>query len=109
MEITNFNWWLTALPEVLRAGRYPLDDKGFSNFYCSQTHALHVYDYAGVIRFGTREYALHPGDVTLSPALAETRYDLPRPGLHWCIHFHPVEGSGERCVIPLHMPLGPLK
>lgn len=109
MASTDFDWWLAVLPEVLRAGRYPLDDRGFSHFYCSQTLALHVYDYEGVIRIGAREYALHPGDVTLSPAYGETRYDLPKPGHHWCIHFHPAHGRGERCAIPLHMSLGPLK
>ena len=106
---TDFTWWLEALPEVHRAGRFPLDERGFPHFYRSETHALHVYDYEGAIRIGPREYVLHPGDATLSPARGETRYDLPKPGHHWCVHFYPVQGKGERCTLPLHMPLGPLR
>jgi len=109
MAISEFTWWLAALPDVLRSGRYPLDDKDFSYLYCSPTHALHLYDYHGVIRIGEREYALHPGDVTLSPAQGDTRYHVLKRGHHWCVHFHPVIGSGERCAIPFHMALGPLR
>lgn len=102
-------WWLSVLPDVFRAGRYPLDDRNFSYLYCGPTHALHLYDYHGVIRIGDCEYGLRPGDLTLSPAQGETRYNLPAPGHHWCIHFHPVQGRGERCAIPVHMSLGPIK
>lgn len=109
MRTADFTWWLSVLPNVFRSGRFPLDDKNFSYLYCSPTHALHLYDYHGVIRIGDREYPLHPGDLTISPAGVETRYHLIKPGHHWCIHFHPLEGSGERCAVPLHMPLGAFK
>jgi AraC-like DNA-binding protein len=109
MAETPFPWYLAALPEVVRAGRFPLDDRDFAYAYRSPTHALHLYDYHGTIRIADAEHALRPGDLTLSPAGVETRYHLPRPGHHWCIHFRPVAAAGEACAIPLHLPLGPLK
>lgn len=109
MNATDFPWWLAALPEVTIAGRFPLHEHDFTYLYRSSTHALHIYDYHGAIRIAEREYPLQPGDLTLSPAGGVTRYHLPRPGHHWCIHFRPVQGRGEQCALPLHMRLGPFK
>ena len=110
--VADFTWWLALLPDVNRSGRFPLDDRDFSHFYCSPTHALHLYDYHGTIRIADREYTLRPGDLTVSPAQVETRYHVPKPGHHWCVHFQPAksaEGNGERCTIPLHLSLGTIK
>lgn len=109
MTALGFAWPYHACPEVSVAGRFPLDDRDFDHVYCAETHALHVYDYHGAIRIGQREYPLHPGDFTLSPRLGETRYHLPRPGHHWCIHFRADTSSGRSCLLPLHIPLGGIK
>ncbi|MBA3709781.1 MAG: hypothetical protein H0W83_13290, partial [Planctomycetes bacterium] len=104
-----FTWPVAALPDVLRAGRYPFDDRGFEVCYRSPTHALHVYEYHGAIRIGDRSFTLAPGDATISPVGIETRYDLPRRGHHWCVHFHPVEIRGASCRLPTKVALGSLR
>lgn len=100
-----FTWSTQALPQVLRAGRYALADRDFSYTYRGPSHALHLSLYHATIRFGDHAVALAPGDLTCSPAWGETRYHLPRPGFHWCIHFLPAPLSGESVTIPLHLPL----
>ncbi len=103
-------WSTAALPTVVVAGRYPLDDREFAFAYRGSTHSLHVYDYEGWIRFGDQpERALKPGDATLSPAGGVTRYHLPRPGRHWCVHFLPVVATGAPCSLPLLVSLGGLR
>src|SRR5258708_6796885 len=109
IEGPTLRWPLRALPPVVRAGRFPLDDQGFEHRYRAPTHALHIYDYHGEIRMGGRRFVLRPGDATLSPAGGETLYHLPAPGHHWCIHFQPVGRHGERAVLPFHLPLGGLR
>jgi len=104
-----FTWPLAGLPAVRQAGRYPLDDRDFSYVYKSPGYALHLYDYHGDIRIGSEPFTLSPGDLTFSPPGVETRYHLPKPGHHWCIHFHPAAITGETCAIPVWMSLGPLK
>ncbi|MBA3685885.1 MAG: helix-turn-helix transcriptional regulator [Planctomycetes bacterium] len=107
MDDSMLPWSLAVLPTVRIAGRFPLDDRDFAYAYRGPTHALHVYDYDGWIRFGEqREHPLRSGDLTLSPAGGLTRYHLPRAGRHWCIHFDPVRAVGAPCAIPLHLSLG---
>ncbi len=110
MVADSLAWSSAVLPAIHSAGRYPLDDRDFAFAYRGPTHALHVYDYEGWIRFGEdREQALRPGDATVSAAGGVTRYHLPRPGRHWCVHFHPVEPAGTPCSLPLHVALGGLR
>lgn len=84
-----FEWPVQALPRVRLVGRFPLAAKQFPFAYRSKVHALHLHDYHGVIRLEDREYPLEPGTLTLSPANERSSYDLPVPGIHWCIHFDP--------------------
>ncbi len=100
-------WPMRALPAVYVAGRFPLDDQGFSYRYLGKRHALHLYDYHGRIRIGRREVALRPGDVTLTPAGVPTWYDVTAPGHHLCIHFEAMKTGGRDAVrLPLHQSLG---
>jgi AraC-like DNA-binding protein len=109
MGTPDFVWSSAALPGVAIAGRFPMPIQGFSHRYGGATHALHVYDYAAAMRLCGSEIQLRPGDLTISPAGEETRYDLVRPGQHWCIHFHPAAQAGEPISIPVHLALGALK
>lgn len=103
-----FTWPLDTLPRIYTAGRYPLDDKHFHTTWCSATHALHLYDYTGRIRIGEQEFALKPGDLTLTPGGTTTYYDLDAPGHHLCLHFQPAERVGKAvATLPIHMSLGP--
>jgi AraC-like DNA-binding protein len=87
---------------------FPLAARRFSYQYRAATHALHLHDYVGTIRLDSREFALEPGTLTVSPALGVSSYDLPRPGSHWCILFHPepVARRAARIQLPLLRRLG---
>ncbi len=102
-----FPWPLRASAPVAIAGRFPLDDLGFSYRYRSRTHALHLYDYSGAILIGRRRFAIRPGDVTLTPAGIVSRYDVANPGHHWCVHFAAIDVAAPRIRLPLHFSPGP--
>ena len=102
-----FTWPAGTLPRIERAGRYPHDDRGYKYTYLTPTHALHLYGYEAGMRLGTEEIALQPGDATITPAGVESRYDLPRAGRHWCVHFQPAPAAAGWTVdLPLHLRLG---
>ena len=96
-------WPLEAIPRIVVAGRFPLADAAHEIRYRGQTHALHLHGYGGAMRLGGVERPIAPGDVTLSPAEQASSYALERAGLHWCIHFVPVDAAGERVLLPLHL------
>lgn len=101
-------WPLNARPRLRVAGVFPLDQRRFEFAYLNRTHALHLHDYRGAIRMGQDEYALQPGTLTLSPAGVVSRYDLPEPGTHWCVHFDPQGSRGvSRVYLPRILVLGP--
>ena len=101
-----FSWPTATIPRIRGAGRFPLNDRGYSTTYLGRTHALHLHLYAGRIRIGDASFDLHEGDLTLSPAGVASGYDLPTHGYHWCVHFYPQhEHSDRRLDLPLHMPL----
>jgi AraC family transcriptional regulator len=102
-----FRWPMNTWPLIKVAGRYPLHKENFTTTYHGQTHAIHLYDYHGFIRFGKRQFEISPGTVTISPAAGDTSYHVPRRGYHLCVHFHPVRATGPRIKIPLHIPPGP--
>jgi AraC-like DNA-binding protein len=111
-NVPTVHWPLSTLARVTTAGRFPLDDQHFSHGYGgpgTPIHALHIYGYSGTIRIGNREFNLSPGDLTLSPAGVTTRYHLPRPGHHYCLHFEAVKArkSPQSVGLPVHMNLGP--
>lgn len=96
-----------VLPRIEVAGRFFHDDRRFASVYRSPAHALHLYEYPGRIRFGDHTVEFEPGALTLSPAGGETRYDLPRPGRHWCVHFTLPRGRCDTVALPLYTPAGP--
>lgn len=104
--LAGLEWGLGSLPEVLRAGRFPLDDRDFSGRYCGATHALHIYAYTARMNHGGTLIDLRPGDCTISPAGGETRYHLDEPGYHGCVHFRPMAHTTALVQIPLHQHLG---
>ena len=82
------DWPVEARPTVKLAGRFPLADRDFGFVYHSQIHALHLHEYAGRIRMAARTFTLSPGTMTFSRAGADSAYDLPEAGFHWCIHLN---------------------
>ncbi|HEV2531806.1 AraC family transcriptional regulator [Phenylobacterium sp.] len=99
-------WPATTPPRLKLAGQFPLADRDFATRYLGQTHALHLHAYAGRMQLGDLELELAPGDLTVTPAGLRSAYDLPQPGRHWCVHFHPVEAQGQQIAVPLHLRLG---
>ena len=102
-----FHWPTATIPRIRVAGRFPLNDQGYATTYLGRTHALHLHSYDGRIRIGGEQFILHDGDLTLSPAGVASGYDLPKPGYHWCVHFHPVERveAEAQISLPLHLTL----
>lgn len=107
-------WWpLRQMPVVLTAGRFFLGDRGFNVTYWQHRRmAVHLYEYHATMRLGGITLRLRPGDLTLSPPGVPTRYDLPQPGTHLCIHLaqaHPRaehDPPGSATMLPLHLSLG---
>jgi len=106
---SSLDWPLRALPAIRNAGRFALDDANFSSRYLADTHAVHIHNYHATMRLGDETFPLRPGDVTISPAGVPSWYALPKPGFHWCVHFHPAQPAREPgAKLPLHFPLGSL-
>ena len=104
----HLQWPVTARSELHIAGLFPLDARGFSYVYRAPVHAIHLHEYSGTIRLAGKDFPLEPGTLTVSPANEDSSYDLPRPGVHWCIHFdpQPVDRDTPYLCLPLVLPLG---
>ena len=87
---------LNGLPEVQLATHAFHHDRGFRPTHLAPFHALHVYEYAGVMRLGDRQFNLRPGCYSITPARIQATYDLPDGGYHWCVHFRLPPARGER-------------
>lgn len=101
-----WNLPLEILPNIALAGQFTLAERDFAVVHQGPAHALHLHDYSGRMMLGDEEVPLAPGDVTLSPAGVPTRYHLPRPGKHWCIHFTHAAGATASVPVPLHLAGG---
>lgn len=98
-------WPLEVMPKIVMAGSFPLADQGFQIRYRSPTHAVHLHEYAGWIRFGGQPpRRLTPGTITFSPAGGTTTYDLDHPGRHWCVHFKPARARRGMIALPWLVP-----
>lgn len=96
-------WPINARPRVEAVVQALLVDRHFEPVHRALTHALHLHTYEGVIRIGEQAHDLSDGVLTLSPAQVASSYDLPRRGMHWCIHFQ-VSQPDAACPT-LHIPL----
>ncbi len=106
-EIFDFPIPLAARPAIDIATRFLLADRNHCIIYKARSHAVHLYEYECVMRFGDTPVQILPGDMTISPAGTETSYHLPEPGEHLCSHFHIPRVPGRQATIPMHMRLGP--
>lgn len=84
----NVSYPLVSLPEIDRAGEYPLLNAGFDFTYTQQTYSLHFYEYDAQMKLGDEEFIIHHGDLTLEPPETTYAFASDEPGRHWCIHFY---------------------
>ena len=96
---------LLSLPEIDRAGEYPLLNSGFDFTYTQQTYSLHFYEYEGRMRLGDEELLIKAGDLTLEPPETLYAYSSENPARHWCIHFF-WEGFGDTFSVNCFHQLG---
>lgn len=105
---TIFTWNRSAMPEILRANRYFLNDRNFSTIYCGTGHALHMYDYDCEMIIDGKKFNISKGDITISPAGIKTSYNLQEGGgWHYCTHFKTSTVKLKKNMdftIPLYIP-----
>lgn len=97
-----------ALPELVRAGKYPLPNATHDFKWRNPTHSLHLYLYECEMLLGDETLQIRSGDITVTPAGVTSSYQKETPGEHWCVHFHcPAGAVGERVMeIDCHIPAG---
>lgn len=100
-----FHWPRTILPQIVAAGRYPMEASRYRRVYQLSEHALHLYEYCGQMCFNKQEVQLHHDTMTLTPAGVPTVYDLSAPGTHLCIHFKVSHSRRNVISLPLHQRL----
>lgn len=105
-----FQWPLCCIPNVLNAGKFPFSGQHFANNYLAiKHHALHFYDYHGVIRLCGNDYPITPGSCSITPMGKSAQYHLEKKGFHYCVHFNVqerFESGGEMVELPLFFNLG---
>ena len=90
----------------MAAGRYPVVEKSRGFLRRAGEHvAIHHHDYQGTVHIGAERFDLQPGDLTLTPANAESLFDLPDGGFHLCIHFRHRELDDCEAAHVLNLPL----
>jgi len=99
-------WPIQCHPTIRIVGRFPFSPELANSEYRHRTVALHQHFYSGSVRIGREQFALEPGDVTVTPPDAVSRYEIAKKGYHWCVHFQPVDVgvSGAMFRLPLHIP-----
>jgi AraC-like DNA-binding protein len=98
---------IEGLPVVDRAGFFQLLNPVFEFTYRNPTNVIHLYDYHGRVRIGSKEYTFSPGDITCIQSGSVYSFSTEAPGKHWCIHYTeiPTEGLGT-LKLPSHLQLG---
>lgn len=101
-------WPALARPLVDSAGCFTQGDRGFANDYTNGMLSIHVFAYAARMRIGEAVVDILPDDLTLTPPGAHQAFDIPRPGVHWCIRAapDPRRVAGESLHLPCHLRLG---
>ena len=96
-----------GLPTIDRAGHFDLLNPVFDFAYRNPTNVIHLYEYHGRIRIGSKEFKLRPGDMTCIPHGTIYGMESTTPGKHWCIHYTEEEVEGaEQLQLPHHLKLG---
>lgn len=84
---------------LLHVGWFPMRVNN-RRVYCDPAFALHMHQYHGKLWIGDACLTIEPGDITITPANTQSRYELKQSGEHWCAHFQVVDGT-ELLGLPL--------
>lgn len=104
MSITSH---LEGLPAIDRAGLFQLFNPVFEFTYRNPTNVIHLYDYHGCVRIGSKEHAFSPGDITCIHSGSVYSFSTETPGKHWCIHYDETHSEDSRNLhLPSHLRLG---
>ncbi|MCH2205550.1 MAG: AraC family transcriptional regulator [Lentisphaerales bacterium] len=102
-----FDCSLSGIPQIDRAGEYPLLNADLEFIYQPPTHSIHLYDYDGIIKLDSEEIDFRSGDLTIEPTGHSYSIYSEKPGKHWCIHFFlPVKPGSTTFKLPVHISLG---
>jgi AraC family transcriptional regulator of arabinose operon len=103
----NVSTTTSDLPNIDRAGYFQIHNAVFEFSYRNPTNAIHLYDYAGRIRIGSREYSFSSGDITCIPGGTVYSIQSDANNKHWCIHYNePLTDTANRCILPNHLHFG---
>jgi len=96
-----------GLPDIDRVGHFDLINPVFDFVYRNPTDVIHLFEYYGRIRIGTKEFDLRPGDMTCIPNGTTYGMESASPGKHWCVHYNEVlEEETGLLELPCHLQLG---
>ncbi len=99
--------YAAGLPTIDRAGFFQLLNPVFEFTYRNPTNVIHLYDYHGHVRIGSKEHTFSPGDITCIHSGSVYSFNTETPGKHWCIHYDETATHAPgRLKIPDHIQLG---
>ena len=103
----NVQTYSQGIPVIDRSGIFKLQNPVFEFTYRNPTNVIHLYDYYGCVRIGSREYSFSPGDITCIRSGSVYSFETKTPGKHWCIHYEESEPEGGPMMdLPSHLQLG---
>lgn len=103
------SWPCAALPVVVVAGRFALDDRAHEIRYRHKTHALHLHEVSGCLRRESGEERFRSGDLLFSRADETTTYAQDGPQRLWCVHFEPARAAASAVELPRSVSLGAMR
>jgi len=103
----NLQCSFNGIPQIDRAGEYPLLNPDFDFIYQPPTHSLHLYGYDGVLKLNSEEVPFNAGDLTCEATGNSYSIYSEQPTKHWCIHFFsPLQHGSKTFEVPAHIKLG---
>lgn len=100
-------WPTRAQPRVTHAGRFTQASRGFAEDHVlAGSTCIHLFSYEASMIVAGYRLQVAPGDLVITPAGAEQRFDIRRPGVHWCVRFEPPPPGPRMMAIPIHHRLG---
>lgn len=99
------SWPASRLCRLYRVGRATQADRAFERVHTTPDLIVHLYAVAARVRMGGQEYAVQPGDLTVTPPDTDERFAFTRNGLHWFVRLipEPATGAGLRLARHYHL------